>query len=83
MLAEHAKAKRAPFSVWCSASSTGEEPYSIAITLAETFGSMSPGQVNVVASDVDTSALARAWPWRARPAAGNGAARGRTRSGWW
>jgi len=60
LLAEHAKAKRTPFSVWCSASSTGEEPYSIAITLAETFGSMNPGQVSVVASDVDTNALARA-----------------------
>ncbi|CAG2130119.1 Methylase of chemotaxis methyl-accepting proteins [Ralstonia mannitolilytica] len=60
ILAEHAKAKRTPFTVWCSASSTGEEPYSIAITLAETFGSMHPGQVSVIASDVDTNALARA-----------------------
>ena len=60
ILHEHAKAKRTPFTVWCSASSTGEEPYSIAITLAEAFGSMSPSQVSVVASDVDTNALARA-----------------------
>jgi len=44
--------------IWCSAASTGEEPYSIAMTVAETLG----GQANVriVASDIDTKVLATA-----------------------
>ncbi len=48
-----------PQTVWCSASSTGEEPYSIAMTAVETFGTFDP-PVRIVASDVDTSVLAAA-----------------------
>ncbi len=44
--------------IWCSAASTGEEPYSIAITALETLGSAA--QVRVVASDIDTKVLATA-----------------------
>lgn len=46
-------------SIWCSASSTGEEPYSIAITAAEAFGSLRP-PVSIVATDVDTNVLKKA-----------------------
>lgn len=42
--------------VWCSAASTGEEPYSIAITVAETFGS-NLSHVSIIASDLDTNVL--------------------------
>jgi chemotaxis protein methyltransferase CheR len=45
--------------VWCSAASTGEEPYSIAMTAVETFGSFDP-PVRILASDVDTNVLATA-----------------------
>ncbi len=41
--------------VWCSASSTGEEPYSIAITLADVLGVQGP--FRVWASDIDTRVL--------------------------
>ena len=44
--------------IWCSASSTGEEPYSIAMTVAETLGSQA--KVQIVASDIDTKVLATA-----------------------
>ena len=44
--------------IWCSAASTGEEPYSIAMTVAETLGSAAP--VRIVASDIDTKVLATA-----------------------
>jgi len=63
MLAEHARycwrVRGEPLRVWCCAASTGEEPYSIAMTLAEAMdgGHMPPSEV--VATDVDTSVLAR------------------------
>ncbi len=50
---------RRPIRVWCSAASTGEEPYSIAITIAETFG-LDASHVSIVASDLDTNVLATA-----------------------
>ena len=59
LLAEHVRKLETPISVWCSASSTGEEPYSIAITLCEAFGTLSP-PANVIATDIDTNVLATA-----------------------
>ncbi|KQN53039.1 protein-glutamate O-methyltransferase CheR [Erwinia sp. E602] len=56
LLAEHAKRRSGSFNVWCAAASTGEEPYSIAMTLAETLGS-GPGKFQVTASDIDTQVL--------------------------
>ncbi|MFZ2267860.1 MAG: CheR family methyltransferase [Azonexus sp.] len=50
---------RRPIRIWCSAASTGEEPYSIAMTVAETFGGAT-SQVSIVASDLDTNVLATA-----------------------
>ena len=44
--------------IWCSAASTGEEPYSIAMTVAETLGPQA--SVRIVASDIDTQVLATA-----------------------
>lgn len=61
LLAEHAlkQAERHRVSLWCSAASTGEEPYSMAMTLVDAFGSFTP-PVSIVASDVDTNVLAKA-----------------------
>lgn len=61
IFAEHLRklGTRRPIRVWCSAASTGEEPYSIAITVAETFG-MDASHVSIVASDLDTNVLATA-----------------------
>ena len=61
IFAEHLKklANRNPIRVWCSAASTGEEPYSIAMTVAETFGGFNT-PVTIVASDLDTNVLATA-----------------------
>lgn len=42
--------------IWCSASSTGEEPYSIAMTAADTLGLANPG-VRILATDLDTAVL--------------------------
>jgi len=45
--------------LWCSASSTGEEPYSMAMTAVEAFGSYAP-PVHITATDLDTQVLAKA-----------------------
>lgn len=42
--------------IWCSASSTGEEPYSIAMTACEAFDTLRP-PVKVLATDLDTNVL--------------------------
>lgn len=44
--------------IWCSAASTGEEPYSLAITCCELYGSMNP-PVEIIATDIDTQVLAQ------------------------
>jgi chemotaxis protein methyltransferase CheR len=46
------------FRVWSCASSTGEEPYSIAMTLIDAYGSFTP-PVSVWATDIDTNVLAQ------------------------
>ncbi len=57
LLAEHVKKLRdKPITIWCSASSTGEEPYSIAMTVCEAFGTLSP-PVQIIATDIDTNVL--------------------------
>ncbi|WP_347888771.1 CheR family methyltransferase [Nitrosomonas europaea] len=61
ILAEHVK-KRQPgqtMKLWCSAASTGEEPYSMAMTMVETFNSLKP-PVRILATDIDTEVLAAA-----------------------
>jgi chemotaxis protein methyltransferase CheR len=44
-----------PLRIWCAAASTGEEPYSLAITVAETLGLHA--NAKIVASDIDTNVL--------------------------
>jgi len=51
--------------IWCCAASTGEEPYTIAISAMEAFGTLDP-PVRILATDIDTSVLdtARAAAYR-------------------
>lgn len=58
VLAEHVRQCPQPVTVWCSAASTGEEPYSIAMTLIEALGSRA-STASVVATDIDTQVLAK------------------------
>ena len=51
--------QKAQHTIWCSAASTGEEPYSLAITVAELFGRI-PSNVKILASDLDTQVLDKA-----------------------
>ncbi|HSW14198.1 MAG TPA: CheR family methyltransferase [Solimonas sp.] len=61
MLAQHLlkQPRGATIKLWSSAASTGEEPYSMAITAIETFGTETP-PVRILATDVDTQVLAAA-----------------------
>ncbi|MDX1668946.1 MAG: CheR family methyltransferase [Limnobacter sp.] len=47
---------RSKIEIWCSAASTGEEPYTLAITAMEAFGSSCP-PVSILATDIDTNVL--------------------------
>ena len=53
-----AKPEHPQWRIWCSAASTGEEPYSIAMTAAQALGAK--GNFSVVASDIDSKVLATA-----------------------
>lgn len=58
MLAAQLQRLQGPVRIWSCAASTGEEPYSIAMTAVEAMGENPP--VRVDASDVDTQVLATA-----------------------
>lgn len=60
ILASHLKSKpsNSNWRIWCSAASTGEEPYSIAMTAMESLSTSS--KFNLVASDIDSKVLALA-----------------------
>lgn len=47
-----------PWRIWCSAASTGEEPYSIAMTAMESLSQLS--KFSLIASDIDSKVLAAA-----------------------
>ena len=61
LLAEHVQKQQGkhPIMLWCSASSTGEEPYSMAMAMVDLFGSFTP-PVKILATDLDTNVLATA-----------------------
>lgn len=46
--------------IWSAACSTGQEPYSIAMTLAENIADLSKWEISILASDVSPGALDRA-----------------------
>jgi chemotaxis protein methyltransferase CheR len=56
LLRRHEASK--PLRIWCNAASTGEEPYSIAMVVAEVLGPQAPARI--IASDIDTKVLATA-----------------------
>lgn len=61
LLAEHIQKikHRRPLELWCSAASTGEEPYTMAMTMVDMFGTYTP-PVRIIATDLDTNVLKKA-----------------------
>ena len=51
--------RKRPIRLWCSASSTGEEAYTMAMTMVDAFGTFKP-PVEIIASDIDTNVLSTA-----------------------
>jgi chemotaxis protein methyltransferase CheR len=72
LLAEHLRkhASGRPLTLWCSACSTGEEAYSMAMTAVEALGGYEHA-VHIVASDLDTKVLQTAREGRYRADAVN------------
>jgi chemotaxis protein methyltransferase CheR len=63
ILADHLRkiaATRKQIHIWCCAASTGEEPYSIAITAADALAKGGGPQISIFCSDLDTEVLATA-----------------------
>ncbi|MCB0368144.1 MAG: protein-glutamate O-methyltransferase CheR [Bdellovibrionales bacterium] len=46
--------------IWCAASSTGQEPYTIAISVCESLSESQRGHVRILASDIDLEVLKKA-----------------------
>jgi chemotaxis protein methyltransferase CheR len=49
-----------PIRIWCIPSSSGEEPYSVAMYLLESWPGIEEWDVEIIASDIDTNILRRA-----------------------
>jgi chemotaxis protein methyltransferase CheR len=54
------RGSRKVLNVWSAACSTGQEPYSIAITWKEAFPHLADWTLNILASDISSAALAKA-----------------------
>lgn len=56
ILSDFLKKSTGKVRIWCSAASTGEEPYSIAMTACQALGTLKPN-VEIIATDIDTNVL--------------------------
>src|SRR5690606_26943710 len=68
-------AKQLELTIWCAGCATGEEPYSVAITLLETLPDLYRWKINLIGTDINAAALEQAragvyrdWAFRHCPA---------------
>jgi chemotaxis protein methyltransferase CheR len=63
----HGRAGADAIRIWCIPSSSGEEPYSVAMYLLENWPGINEWDVEIISSDIDTSILRRASAGRYSP----------------
>ncbi|HKQ31097.1 MAG TPA: protein-glutamate O-methyltransferase CheR [Burkholderiales bacterium] len=54
------EANRRRIRLWCAGTASGEEAYTLAITVCESFASLTDWDVRILATDIDTNVLERA-----------------------
>jgi chemotaxis protein methyltransferase CheR len=54
------RAQERKLSIWCAASSSGQEPYSLSMLIRENFPQLSSWNIRILATDLSTDILARA-----------------------
>jgi chemotaxis protein methyltransferase CheR len=54
------KSDQSPLRIWCIPSSSGEEPYSVALYLTERWAGIHDWDVEIISSDIDTNILKKA-----------------------
>ena len=59
-LEQWAKSGQTRFRIWCAASSSGEEPYCLAMTVLETLGDLRGLDLRILATDISTRVLEKA-----------------------
>lgn len=59
VLEENLDAGRRELRVWCAAASTGQEPYTLAMTLSESIVDLTQWNIRFLASDIDTQCLTK------------------------
>ncbi|MGI8546152.1 MAG: CheR family methyltransferase [Gemmatimonadaceae bacterium] len=59
-LAERCRKSGRPLRIWCAAASTGQEPYSVAMMIAEASGLLAGVRIDVIATDYAAHVLNRA-----------------------
>ena len=94
LLAEKERSGQAALRIWSAGCSTGQEPYTIALVLLESLPDAGTRDLRVLATDLDTQALAAAaaavyptagmgrlaqWPWRRWVLRGQGTQEGHIR----
>jgi chemotaxis protein methyltransferase CheR len=57
LLTENKAAGRREFRIWCAAASTGQEPYTLAMTLCDNIPDIAQWNIKFLASDIDTQVL--------------------------
>jgi chemotaxis protein methyltransferase CheR len=60
LIRQRRESRRLALNIWCAGCATGEEPYSVAITLLDTLPDLDHWQINLTGTDINAGALEHA-----------------------